>query len=128
MAVTKAQIWRYGLRGLLAVSLLLNAIALGVLLRFGSVIEELGFRDTSFPREVREAFRDEFKSPAGDPVRAALKDVAEGRRALIALGTQEPFDEAAVQAAMAKARANSTVLIEAGQAVLLEAMRKAAEK
>lgn len=124
--MTGADFWRYGLRALLAVSLLLNAAALGVVLRVGGIAQELGFEETSFPKEVRQTFRDAFQSDDGDPARAALKDVADARRALIAASEIRPFDEDAVKAAMAESRDKGAALVVAGQTLLMEALKKAA--
>jgi uncharacterized membrane protein len=114
---------------IVALSLLANAIVLGLFLRFGELRSALnggggGFAD--LPPEIKQEFRTtlrENRDTLRDPVRA----LGDARRRLFDTAAARPYDRAAVQAALEDVRVASAALQLAGQDLLLQAFDRAAE-
>ena len=108
---------RIALRVLLALSLLLNAIFLGLALRLNALGAELGLTGQDLTRAERVEFRAAAET---DPdIQAALADLRSAREAMFAQLDVTPPDPAAIEAAMAEVREATTRLQTASQAILL---------
>ena len=111
--------WRIALRVVLAASLLLNAVALGVVLRAAQLRDEIGFEGSGLPREVRRAFLERARED--EALLGALRDLGAARRGLVAVGTASPLDEAALDDALEAVRSRAETVQAAARAVLREA-------
>ena len=111
--------WRIALRVVLAASLLLNAVALGVVLRAAQMRDEIGFQGAALPREVRRAFLERARED--EALLAALRDLGAARRDLVAVGTSSPLDEAALDDALEAVRSRAEAVQAAARAALREA-------
>jgi len=108
---------RIALRVILALSLLLNAVLVGLFLRLNAVRTELGFSDLPLSRAERLEFR---RTAAADPgLRDALATMREARAAMFETLAAEPVDQEATDAAMADVRAATNALQVELQRVLL---------
>lgn len=123
---------RIALIAVLAVSLLGNALAAGAVLRFRALQSDLlgpSAEQAFFSRAVRRDLRAALRENA-DTLRPALHRLAEDRAAVVAAGMAQPFDRAALDAAMTKFRTDADAGIGVLQQVIgdrLEA-RAAAQK
>lgn len=123
---------RIALIAVLAVSLLGNALAAGAVLRFRALQSELlgpAAEQALFPRAVRRDLRAALRENA-ETLRPALHRLAEDRAAVVAASTAQPFDRAALDAAMTKFRTDADAGIEVLQQVIgdrLEARAAAQE-
>lgn len=115
---------RWLLYAVLALSLLFNAVALGIWLRVRDAASlDGGWR--SLPAETRAEFRAAIRD-RGSELRQRLADLSEARAALRAAGEARPYDRAAVEAAMARVRQATTDFQIAAQEVLLRGFDAAA--
>lgn len=119
------RVWRIGLRVLLLVSLALNAVAIGVLVRLAEFRDRTGLEGAGLPREIRRAFRE--MAPKDERLMEEVRALGAARRAVIEAGTARPVDPEALDRAFAAMRAQSAVTQEAAQAVLREAFLDDAE-
>ena len=111
--------WRIALRVVLAASLLLNAVALGVVLRAAQLRDEIGFEGAALPREVRRAFV--ALAREDEALLGALRDLGAARRDLVAVGSARPLDEAALDDALEAVRSRAGAVQAAARAALREA-------
>ncbi|MFO6465557.1 periplasmic heavy metal sensor [Jannaschia sp. KMU-145] len=112
---------RIGLRVVLALSLLLNAVALGAVWAMLSFRADYNLENVALPRPERRAVRAAIRDRR-DEVRAPLMAVAEARRAFVTAAEAEPYDPAAARAALAEVRQRSTELQSALQGIMLDAL------
>lgn len=117
---------RIGVRVVFALSLLMNAIVLGLVWRLADFRDEFGLRGTQIPREVRAEFR--ARIDGNDALTAALANLGTARRAMIAAADERPFDPVAVEAAMANVRTATSGLQDEAQRVLLDSFAAVAEE
>lgn len=92
--------------GVLAVSLLGNALTLGALAKLRSIGNDLTGPMSEapvFPRAERRALRAAMKDRA-DEVQPRFRALVDARAAVVQAGTTQPFDRAAVEAAMDRFR------------------------
>lgn len=97
---------RMVLVGVLAVSLLGNALSAGALLKLRNLRQELlgpSAEQAMFPRDIRSALRTAYDDNA-DALRPSLHALVAARAAVVASGTARPFDRAALEADMAAFR------------------------
>jgi uncharacterized membrane protein len=102
--------WSIALWLLLAVSLFGNAVAVGFTLRLAEVRDVLqgesaGMRD--LPPDLRSSIRQRVINARGE-FREKLQALGEARGRMIAAAKAEPYDAAALEAAMADVRAATT--------------------
>jgi hypothetical protein len=103
----------------LALSLLLNALALGAAIRLHNLREAFGggAAALTLPPDMR---RDLMQALARDPdLRADLARVRAARTAAVAAATAKPFDRPAAEAAMTTLRTEVGTLMEQAQKVIL---------
>ncbi|WP_157779927.1 hypothetical protein [Celeribacter ethanolicus] len=124
---------RMALIAVLGLSLLGNAMTFGVVWRFqqvrGSVMGDAGpetVKVPTFPREIRKALRAGFV--ADEALQQSLREAIEARRAVVAVSTEEPFDKAATEAAMAEFRARFIASVDELQDLVLEVIEAEAAK
>ena len=99
---------RIALRVLLALSLLVNAVLLGLFLRINTVRTELGFSGGALSQSERMEFR---RNAASDPaLRTALAEMRVAREAMFAILAADAPDRAATEAAMAEVRRTTNAL------------------
>ena len=111
---------RIALIAVLAVSLQGNALAAGAVLRFRALQSELlgpAAEQALFPRAVRRDLRAALRENA-ETLRPALHRLAEDRAAVVAASTAQPFDRAALDAAMVAMRAQLDTTLGAVQQVI----------
>lgn len=95
---------RMVLIGLLALSLLGNALSIGAVAKLRSLRSELAgsvIAPPVFPRAERRALRDAIRQNA-DQVQPAFQALIAARAAVVEAGTARPFDRATLDAAMAQ--------------------------
>jgi uncharacterized membrane protein len=114
--------------GLLGVSLLANAVTLGIYLRVAGLRDDFtggegGYAALPAPirAEVRQALRDNLAA-----LREPLLALGAARRDMFSAAAARPYDRAAVEATMARVREASAALQVAGQETLLRAFDNAA--
>jgi uncharacterized membrane protein len=110
---------------LVAVSLLGNAVAIGLMSRAQDLRTEInggGMGFAGLPDEVRTEFRNLFRENRRD-FAPLVTELGDARRAMFAAGAAQPFDPAATEAAMARVRAASAALQAKGQELLMQAFR-----
>lgn len=131
MAETTKRNWgRMALIGVLAVSLLGNALSLGALARLRALRTDLlgpAAERALFPREIRADLR-EALAGHGATLRPALRDLVAARAAVVATGSARPFDRAATEAAMTEFRARLDQTLAQTQAVMLDALEQRRSK
>jgi hypothetical protein len=116
--------WRFALYLVLFLSLLANAVVLGLWLRLrGTAALGEGWRE--LPAPARAEFRARLAESRPEFARR-LAELAEARRGVLEAAERRPFDRAAVEAAMARVRALTAALQADGQALLLGALERAA--
>jgi uncharacterized membrane protein len=120
--------WRGLFTAVAVLSLLANAVVLGLFLRMGDLRDTLNGGGTGFsglPRavrsEVRRALADERAALA-----APLARLGAARRGMIEAAAARPYDGAAVEARMAEVRAASAALQAQLQTIMLGAFARAA--
>lgn len=109
-------------RVIFVLSLLVNVIVLGIALQFAELRAYYGPAETKLPRDLRRSFIAVAKADDGLAVEAAK--LSEVRTQMFELSQAEPLDPAALEAAMAEVRAQSGVLQEKSQALLLDTIIK----
>ncbi len=118
------KVLRIFLRVLLAVSLLVNVVGIGLLLRAIDLRNEAGLQDTRLPRDLRVAFREVARD---DPALITqLQALGDARRVMMAAAATRPLDQEALDAAMAEVRAQTAALQVEGQRILRQVMIDAA--
>ena len=85
-------------------------------------IVAIGIR--AFPPEIQRAIADESQAKR-DEMRARLDGVQEARRLMFEAMRADPFDPAALNVAYADLRTKTDDLVEAGQAIVADAVAKA---
>ncbi|WP_339107617.1 hypothetical protein [Thioclava sp. GXIMD4216] len=106
----------------LAVSLLGNALAIGAGLRLMSLRAQLTGpvgEAVIFPREIRRDLRDALAENR-ETLTPALQEVLKARARIVALGTAQPFDRAATEAAMGDFRRDLDALLDQLQPLVLD--------
>jgi uncharacterized membrane protein len=122
------RIWRVIFWVVVAASLLVNAVVLGVFLRAGEmrgIINGGGGGFANLPPEVKQEFRAVLRENRG-ALQGPLRDLGQARRAMFDAAAARPYDRAAVQAAMERVRTASADVQRAGQVLLLQAFDNAA--
>ncbi len=113
---------RIGLRVVFALSLLLNALTVGVLLQLSEIRSFYGLGDARLPRDIR---RDFFDMARGDAELAAESaKLGAARTRMVEIGSALELDQAALEAAMAEVRDQTLALQQKSQALLVEAILK----
>lgn len=115
---------RMVLIAVLAASLLLNALAAGAALRAYRLRSELLGPDAVAVFFSRDTRRDISRALArsADPLRAALRDAALARKAVVDTAETRPFDRAATAAAMETFRARANEALALTQGVILDTL------
>lgn len=114
--------------GILFLSLLANAVVLGLALRLGQLRDLANGRSdgwASVPAEVRSSFRASLRNNRTE-LAALVGDLGRARAAMFAAGAARPYDRAAVEAAQEEVREASTTLQARAQLLMLEAFDEAA--
>jgi uncharacterized membrane protein len=112
----------------LGVSLLANAVVLGLVLRFGAFSDgSAGPRSfwSSLASETRAEIRAELTENRAE-LRGLLADLRAARSEMLAAAAARPYDRAAVIAAQVKVRAATDALQVRTQALMLEAFDRTA--
>jgi uncharacterized membrane protein len=115
--------------GVLALSLLGNAVALGGALRLAALRGELlgpAADSALFPRATRVALREALRAHEADLL-PPLHDLTRQRATLVATASARPFDRAAVEAEMAQTRRMADALLAQTQIILLDALEAQAK-
>ncbi len=124
--MTAGAVARVALYLLLAVSLLGNAVALGLWLR----LRDAGGVDGAWrrlPPETRAEFRAAV-ADRGSELRARFRALASARAEMLAAAEARPYDRAAVEAAMARVSAATLALQDEAQGLLLRGLDAAAQE
>ena len=111
----------------LALSLLLNALAIGAALRLHHLRQALTGGDTAgltLPAEMRKDLIAAITTAPG--LKTDLARVQDARRAAIAAATAKPFDRTATEAALTALRGEVTTLMTDGQQVVLDDLARTA--
>ncbi len=115
---------------ILGLSLLANAVVLGLFLRLGALRDLAnGGVDVwaELPDDTRAAFRQELR--ANQPRFAALlADLGQARATAFRAAAARPYDRAAVEAALAQVRSASAALQTEAQLLMLKTFDEAAAK
>ncbi|MDD8023358.1 MAG: hypothetical protein PHX82_09660 [Paracoccaceae bacterium] len=131
MAGNRKRNWgQMALIGVLAVSLLGNALSLGALARLRALRADLlgpAAQSAVFPRDIRADLRTALAAH-GATLRPALHDLVAARAAVVATGSAQPFDRSATEAAMAEFRTRLDRTLDQTQAVMLDALDQRAAK
>jgi hypothetical protein len=131
MAGNRKRNWgQMALIGVLAVSLLGNALSLGALARLRALRADLlgpAAQSAVFPRDIRADLRAALAAH-GATLRPALHDLVAARAAVVATGSAQPFDRSATEAAMAEFRTRLDRTLDQTQAVMLDALDQRAAK
>jgi len=116
---------------LLVASLAVNFLIGGfVAARFGGFGEGAGIErivslgTRAFPQSLRQEIRDGFRERRGD-FREAFRDMRQARMRMFEAMSAEPFDRAALDAALADVRAKTARLQELGQDITADVVEKA---
>ncbi|MEL6640857.1 MAG: hypothetical protein AAFP98_06025 [Pseudomonadota bacterium] len=109
---------RIATRVIFVLSLLLNAVIIGIALQIAELRSYYGPAETRLPREIRRNFVDTAKADDTLAQEAALLSAA--RTEMFDLSQATPLDREALEAAMANVRAQTANLQERSQALLLE--------
>jgi uncharacterized membrane protein len=108
----------------LGASLMANAVVLGLWLRFRDVGGmQTGWSD--LPAETRGHFRAELAANRGE-LAGLLAELRAARSAMFAAAEARPYDRTAVVAAQTRVREATTALQTASQALMLNALDRAA--
>jgi uncharacterized membrane protein len=119
------KVWRLLFWLVVAASLLMNAVVLGLYLRFGNLRGDSGFGG------LPDGMRDELRAALRDHRRDLIRPLAElksARRAMVEAVAARPFDRATVEAAMTRVREASLSLQQSAQTIMLDAVAEAAAK
>ena len=115
---------------ILGVSLLANAVVLGLVLRLGNLRDlASGGSDgwAGLPSETRSVFLSELRANRPD-LRALVADLGRARADMFAAAAARPYDRAAVGATQARVRSASSALQIATQLMMLKAFDDTAAK
>lgn len=122
---------RIALIGVLAVSLLGNAVALGAVWRFQQVRVTLMGDEAgpppAFPADVRRDLRAHFQDNR-DSLSPQVRAVLDARRDVVETGTATPFDKAATEAAMDEFRRALDEAVREAQGLVLEVLEARASE
>jgi uncharacterized membrane protein len=113
---------------ILCLSLLANAIVLGLLLRLGNLRDLANGGSDGWigvPAEARSLFRAELAENRPELLEL-VAELGRARAEMFTAAAARPFDRAAVEAAQAKVRVASTALQARSQLLMLDAFDKAA--
>lgn len=130
MEAKKRNPGQIALIAVLALSLMGNALAVGAVLRFRALQGDLlgpAAAQATFPREIRRELRAALREKAG-MLRPALRQLTEDRAAVVAAGQARPFDRVALDAAMARFRADLDSGLGAVQQVVGDRLEARAAK
>ncbi|MGL4235647.1 hypothetical protein [Tabrizicola sp.] len=114
---------------ILCLSLLANAVVLGLLLRLGNLRDVANGGSegwTGVPAEARSLFRAELAENRAELL-GLLTELGRARAEMFTAAAALPYDRAAVEAAQAKVRAASTALQARSQLLMLDAFDEAAK-
>lgn len=121
---------RIALVAALAASLLVNAMAAGVWLRFREVRDIFMGEESAvnvLPGDLRQELRDAVRAEAGTLL-PLVRDLGQARAQVFAAATARPYDRAATEAAMETFRTRLDALILAVTPVLLDRLDRIAER
>lgn len=127
---TRRNSGRLILIGVLAVSLMGNAVAVGAVLKFGQMRHALLAPDAGsalFPRSYRREFSAALAAHQPE-IRAHLQDLVAARSQIVENGMARPFDRANTQAAMDVFRDKATAAFADVQSILLDALEERAQR
>lgn len=129
MAEATPRNWgRIVLIGVLVVSLIGNAVAIGAALRLRALRNDLmGTEAVQLPRETRAALRDAIKANRAELL-PQLRALAQLRARIITDATTQPFDRAKLQAEMTELRTGIAALLVDTQAIVLDTLEAQAQK
>lgn len=116
--------------GLLAVSLLGNAVSLGAVLQFQRMRHSLLGPDAQaalFPRDYRRDFSAALKAHQPE-IRQDLAQIVAARSKVVEMAQARPFDRASTEAAMAEFRDRIDGTLAHVQVILLDTMEKRAQQ
>lgn len=117
--------------GILGISLLGNAVALGAAWRFQQVRVELMGTDTealpAFPSDLRRALRHKFQDNQ-DLLSPKISAVVDARRMVVETSTSAHFDKEAIEAAMADFRQALDEAARFSQSLILEVIEERASR
>lgn len=113
------------LRVVFALSLLLNAVVIGLGLQIAELRAFYGPSDIRLSRELRQSFIESARNDAALAAEAAR--LSESRTEMYELSQTKPVDQPALEAAMARVRDQTRALQEKSQALLLEMVLEAQE-
>ncbi|MDX8349494.1 hypothetical protein SLH49_16040 [Cognatiyoonia sp. IB215446] len=119
------RVLRIALRVVLVLSLLANAVVIGVILRAVELRDRAGLQDTRFPPELGRAFMEVIEDE--DEIWTQLAQLGDARRAMMAAAEARPLDREALIDAMAEVRRQSAALQVEGQRIMLEVIEDAAQ-
>ncbi len=107
---------------MLALSLLLNAAAIGAALRLHKLRQTLTGGDDSLtlPPQIRADLRDALAN--APDLKTDLARLQAARQAAVAAATATPFDRAQTEAALTALRGDVATLMEHGQQVVLDTL------
>ena len=109
---------RIALRIILVLSLLLNAVLVGLFLRLNAVRSELGISGPVLSFAERQTFRNSaFEDPA---LQAALDEMRQARAAMVDTLAADPFVAEDAETAMAEVRQKTEALQIAAQRLVLD--------
>ncbi|MEM1372086.1 MAG: periplasmic heavy metal sensor [Pseudomonadota bacterium] len=127
--MTTGRIFRIAFVVVACVSLLINAVIIGV----GARLVDRGFIDGSFgqsirdmPRETRQAFLKGFRAERQE-LRRLGDELRERRTNMLALASRQPVDPDALAAAMQQVRKTTTDLQTAVHQVMLKTARQGSD-
>ena len=115
------RIIRILMRVTFAVSLILNAIAIGIFLQLSEMRSFFGMANTRLPAEVRREFIAAAKRDTD--LRTAAERLGAERQEMIRLGLTDPIDQEALEAAMQRVRDGTVALQLRSQSILLETLK-----
>jgi len=116
--------------GVLAVSLLGNAVSLGAVLQFQRMRHSLLGPDAQaalFPRDYRRDFSAALKAHQPE-IRQDLAQIVAARSKVVEMAQARPFDRASTEAAMAEFRDRIDGTLAHIQVILLDTMEKRAQQ
>lgn len=116
--------------GVLAVSLLGNAVSLGAVLQFQRMRHSLLGPEAQaalFPRDYRRDFSAALKAHQPE-IRQDLAQIVAARSKVVEMAQARPFDRASTEAAMAEFRDRIDGTLAHVQVILLDTMEKRAQQ
>lgn len=116
--------------GVLAVSLLGNAVSIGTVLRFQQMRSSLlgpGSQSALFPRDYRREFNAALKVHQPE-IKQELAQIVAARSKIVEMAMARPFDRASTQEAMTEFRDQVTGTLAHVQAILLDVIEDHAQQ